>query len=462
MALSANMMLNVRTDGNDTNGGGFVLDATGSNFSLQASPQGSGTNLTVDASVNTDVLPDGYVPSAADIGNVVNIISGAGFTARRYTIISIQSGKWRLDASPAATSTAGGVWRMGGALATLGGSGAAQALEAGGGRTTWVKTGTYTQTTNTPNVAGGPIGWVSPWAVNNIVRGYNTVFGDLTPFSPLRPVIIAGAPSIAVGFIISANVALIADLIIDGNRGVHASTTSGAIAASQLCTVMNVLARNCSSVGIGGNSVDASYCQAVNNTSHGLNCRTAYRSVATNNGGSGYFGINGQAGTLTDCVLAYNTSVGASMAIGGASGIIERSVFAYNGSNGITLGSRNHPVLNSVIWGNGGWGVNGTAGYLSYSGPAYQSVALGNNTSGGIQIIAATQTGIVTLSADPFVDAVNGDFRLNSLSGGGALLKGAGFAAFPAFSSYENIGVWQDATAGGGGGGSASARVVGG
>jgi hypothetical protein len=45
MALSSATVLEVRTTGVDTNGGGFVTGATGTDFSQQNAAQYSGTNL---------------------------------------------------------------------------------------------------------------------------------------------------------------------------------------------------------------------------------------------------------------------------------------------------------------------------------------------------------------------------------------------------------------------------------
>lgn len=49
-----------------------------------------------------------------------------------------------------------------------------------------------------------------------------------------------------------------------------------------------------------------------------------------------------------------------------------------------------------------------------------------NNASGNTDAAASSVIGAVNCLVDPFVDRVNGDYRLNSLATGGALLKGAG------------------------------------
>lgn len=81
-------------------------------------PTLTGTNLTVDATTNTVVLPDGYTPQLGDIGHVLVITGGAGFTTGSYTITGVVTVagvyKWSLSASPAAAGTASGTWSLAG------------------------------------------------------------------------------------------------------------------------------------------------------------------------------------------------------------------------------------------------------------------------------------------------------------------------------------------------------------
>ncbi|OWY61815.1 hypothetical protein B7486_61775, partial [cyanobacterium TDX16] len=74
----------------------------------------SGTNLTVDAADDSLVAPDGYTPSADDVGKTLTIeeSSPGGWTPGEYTITGIVGGKWELNDSPAATTTAGGDWAL--------------------------------------------------------------------------------------------------------------------------------------------------------------------------------------------------------------------------------------------------------------------------------------------------------------------------------------------------------------
>ena len=119
MALTTDVNWYIRSTATGTNSGGFdpVIGASGTNRADADTSHVNGTNLTVDGADNTLVVPDGHTPVAADIGNVVVISAGAGFTLAYYTIIGQDGTNWDLDRSPAATSTAGGTWSMGGAFA---------------------------------------------------------------------------------------------------------------------------------------------------------------------------------------------------------------------------------------------------------------------------------------------------------------------------------------------------------
>lgn len=177
MALSSKTIWEVRTTGSDNNGGGFVADASGTDRSQQDAAHASGTNLTVHASTNTDVLPDGHTPDAADVGNIIQITAGTGWTTGFYEIKSIQSGYWRLDRSPAAATTAGGTWAMGGALASVAVAGNASVA----GNDIWVKKGAsaYSITSASAGVSGGVFsgkgGTDNNWG---LLEGYETTRGD--------------------------------------------------------------------------------------------------------------------------------------------------------------------------------------------------------------------------------------------------------------------------------------------
>lgn len=90
---------------------------------LKLQPGSSGTDLVVLADVGSTV-PTGYVavqsasrvPVAADVGGVINITGGTGWTQGSYFIAGIGSGfvanSWLIKSAPAPVSTTGGVWSL--------------------------------------------------------------------------------------------------------------------------------------------------------------------------------------------------------------------------------------------------------------------------------------------------------------------------------------------------------------
>lgn len=71
----------------------------------------SGTNLTV---TGTGFTPDGYTPQASDIGGIVVVAPGNGWTGGSYNINGIGGGSWQTTPLPSAnglqTGQAGGSW----------------------------------------------------------------------------------------------------------------------------------------------------------------------------------------------------------------------------------------------------------------------------------------------------------------------------------------------------------------
>lgn len=71
----------------------------------------SGTNLVVGPNANV-VTPDGVVPAGGDVGKILLVTGGTGFTQGAYTVTSIGAGTWGLSGSPAAVGASGGRWSL--------------------------------------------------------------------------------------------------------------------------------------------------------------------------------------------------------------------------------------------------------------------------------------------------------------------------------------------------------------
>lgn len=87
----------------------------------------------------------------------------------------------------------------------------------------------------------------------------------------------------------------------------------------------------------------------------------------------------------------------------------------------------NGQVSQNVIWNCGTYGIQ-TQGTGGAALSLFRN-AIGDCTSGRTNLLFGEETEGITLTEDPFVDAANGDFRLNDAAGGGRLLKFRGIGA---------------------------------
>lgn len=186
-----------------------------------------------------------------------------------------------------------------------------------------------------------------------------------------------------------------------------------------------------------------------------IGCEIAHCSVAGIDYSSGYVidckiynnvvGIDFDAVTtsisLINSLIYNNTSVGLSLDCVNGYGLylISGNVFYNNGAGGIDVFSTNERLYgqlvlrhNIIVNNTGGYGVEWidvNVALLSGYGTFWDRNAYYNNASGASDIGEADTEGVggetnrITLTADPFVDAANGDFNLNNDSGGGADLR---------------------------------------
>lgn len=188
------------------------------------------------------------------------------------------------------------------------------------------------------------------------------------------------------------------------------------------------------------------------------------RCISHDNAGSNNNGFYEQGGgnILIDCIADSN----------GLHGLLCNNItrvtvigcdFYNNVGSGIhsQTGTMNFNVSNSNFVSNGAYGINlasGGAGICLLLNNGYHN----NTTAPTNGLGAAVEVGAVTLGAVPYVDAPNGDFRINL-----AAAKGAGRGAFTQTAAsyagtvgYPDIGAAQHQETGGGGGG--GQRVIGG
>lgn len=444
MALNAAIVWEVRTTGSDNNGGGFRSGVGGTDRSQQDAAHASGTNLTVDAATNTDVAPDGHTPGAADVGNVIQITAGAGFTTGFYEIASIQAGKWRLDRSPAAAGTSGGTWALGGALATPGKAAGAKVA----GNDVWVKAGTYNVSAAVVESTGGLAGNASAW------QGYNATRGD----TGTRPTIRATA-AITDVFRVTAAYVTLNNVILDGNnqtgvRGLQVNAGGDAGFVGAWLSFRNCL-NNGAFTGLDNLLIN---CEATDCTGVGIDVgqgTLVFGCLAARVAGPGFQMAGFSRAEF--CVSHANTSgTGNGFTTGaGAVNVTHANCVAYgNNGNGFTVSTTNTVVryANCIAYGNGATGFTNSPSAANVGTFSMTHCAAGGNLTNRDYTPGALDIAFVTLTADPFVNAAGGNFSLNATAGGGAACRAAGFpGAFVGggTTGYLDIGASQHPDAGG-------------
>ena len=175
MAISASAVWEVRTTGNDVNGGAFVTGAAGTDYSQQdAANSGASDKSTTDAvAAGTTTITSATANFGTTIvGNVIYLQGGSGGLAatRRHVTARASTTSITVDATVAAGT--GITMNIGGALASHGEVGRNHVA----GNKAWIKSGTYTVTSTSSNVSGGCFVKTTQ---DVSFEGYQTTRGDL-------------------------------------------------------------------------------------------------------------------------------------------------------------------------------------------------------------------------------------------------------------------------------------------
>jgi hypothetical protein len=401
-------------------------------YTQRDTPQWTGSNLTVDATTTTDVIPDGVTPGQNHIGSVIRV-SGGSLTAGHYQILSIQGSptRWRLDRAAGATSASGSAWALGGALASLGKCGELNILQGAlTGTTIWIKAGTYNISSATANVAGGC--WSNTLSGPRF-QGYELVRGDRTGVRPL----LKASGSIATFTMITSG-STSRDTYIENIDFDGTSYTS-----SRGLNVFRAYIADCAFYSFRNNGINMASGHAIN--CYAEDCATQYAFVCSAGVMYGCVAKNclnlaGYSGVarFINCI-AWGCGRGFELATGAA--IINCIAYATpSGGNGIVaIGSG--LVINTILMENTGVGISDNSGYSNRKGLLIRNCAFYNNT-GGEGVKGDRQAENITLTANPFVSPTTGNFALNETAGGGAALRALGYpAAFPSISTAHSISI---------------------
>lgn len=457
--------------GSDSNGGAFDSTATGTDKSRTAPVIRTDLVLASTTTLTSAGTPFG----STDVGNVIQFLSGTGFTVGFYKINSVAGSTATLDRAAGTAGSTGGTGRLGGPLATI-----TKMVAAGGwigSNIAWIK-----DNGSSYNMAVGQNNPVGSFGAPTMMIGYGTTRGDSG-----RATILGTTGNNYVinqslahqrfkNLIISANIAGTAtsgvntsinnvvwedcDVIAHGN--LNASPGAVGFDASTSVTYLRCMVKSPRT-----SFIDSDFRVTTGSCLY-IGCISEGPGNASANTYPGFHGNSGSPSTYIACISRKH---------GGASGRgfywpnstsgnrLMHCIADDNKADGLTLnlaGASNFSfAMNNIFSRNQGYGVRYNATPALTSNPldanAYYSNTLGNRNN----IPAGSYN--IDLTASPFVDADNGDFRLNDNNPGGAQLKGAGYLAILQYAlsaTYFDIGL-QHQDAGGGGAASILRRMMG-
>lgn len=376
----------------------------GIDYSQQASPQISYTDLVI--AVTTTNFTSASNPVAKNlVGNVISITSGVNFTVQRVTVVSTSGTTATCDKSLGTAAAINGVGGLGGCLL----SPAIAASVAVVGNFVFIKSGTYSITTNSTNVAGGAL---SPANAVLWFIGYNTnrYFGN----TDTQPVIQTSGSTIST---LQAP-AVFVNITFDGNSQTSCKCSSFGAHTFIYCTVKNYNTAGTAAGQAIGCLITVNSAQVFGQMDRYSYCEI-YANTATQ--------CSSSSSTNFNFCLAYNnTGASTDGFLCTPSGFVSQCIAVANGRDGFRGGGNTVVYTNCHSEGNTGWGYNNaTRGMVRINCSAY------NNTSGattdnttGPTLNQLSPTGSV------FVSTANNNFALNNLPSQGALLRQKGYFGY--------------------------------
>lgn len=414
MSISANYVGEVRVAGNDTNGGGFITGASGTDYSQQNTKNSGGADSSTTDAVaagTTTITSATAAFGTTIVGNVIYLAGGTGSLTAGWYQVTARSNSTTITVDRNVATGTGITMNIGGAL--LSPAIAAAILNANNGGIIFLNysASVYSITSASSNVAGGVI--TLPNTISSYLVGYNTT-RTLTNTDTLRPTIQANVASVSM--ITQGLNNGCANLILDGNNKTSINGF-GETASSNIII-------NCSGLNFTNGFINSGALYAIGCTATGCSSIAPF--------GSGLMiGCEAFANSVTGfsvnalCIncLSYNNT-GAS-----SDGFFDLSrdqflvnCVAYgNGGNGFNSNGTVSAFIGCIAENNGGWGF--TNAPITIGCSAY------NNTSGNFQ---ASQNPLSIGNKSPtssvFINAGTLNFGLNNTANAGALLRAANVA----------------------------------
>jgi hypothetical protein len=446
MALTTNTVWEIRTTGSDSNGGGYVTGAAGTDYSQQASAQYSSTDLesnnATSSTPQVSAVSHSFV--TADEGNIIYISAGTNWTAGRYQIVSTSGGVATLDrACGSAAAVTGGTYAVGGALLTMD-TAYANAVP---GNICYIKDGTYTRTsTLTIAYANTRSLWFIGYNTNRTFLNNDTTRPLITTATDSTVLFTGSNNTYGIGF---------RNINFTNTASVRAACFANVTAGSGPWILINCKLSGFTYVGNFPNSagrLDLWFInvEMVNMTNDAIKNTTAgtrtilYNCYVHHCSGSG---LDWQTGypVLINCIVAYNNAYGANIGtqtVAGGPFCFINTTFAHNVSgdfNNATTSTGMYPSLaiNSIFY-------SANTNFALATAVTDRSIAAYNNAfgGGGVKTNFTTGNNDIALSASPFLNAAAGNYALNNITSGGNLLSATGYPSiFPGTTTYNFIDV---------------------
>jgi Right handed beta helix region len=453
-AISASTVWEVRSVSSDTNGGGFVAGATGTDLSQFNNKNAAGCTSCQSTTVNistTDAVANGTTTitsatgnfSAALVGNIIEFSGGTGSIAAVWKQVTAFTNGTTITIDSSIAASTGMTMNIGGALATIG---KALGLMVGSNIIFVKATATYTITASLV-LAGGTNLTPTNATTPNQVIGYTSTRTDGG-----RATIQYSTNTGITGFDgTNAGGWYISNFVIDCNN----LGTSVGPRPNVNSVLRNLLVKNCTSQAVNmANGVArlidseitlntvAAGTGAVNQGTSSIVERCYVHDNTLGAGSAGIYLSGAGAAALFNVVANNSGATGHGILVNaaGLNTVVNNTVYN-NGQDGIQLSNNtalggNSTVRNNLLISNGRYGLNGyiSAGwgkFPQWDGNAYFGNATARNdaddTGTTNPINAAnpySNTLDVTLSGSPFTNTATHDFTLNNTAGAGAAAKG--------------------------------------
>ena len=456
-AISGATAWEVRTVGTDTNGGGFVAGASGTDMSQFDNKNAAACSSCQSSTVNistTDAVANGTTTitsatgnfSAAIVGNIVEFSGGTGSITAVWKQVTAFTNATTITIDSSIAASVGMTMNIGGALATIG---KAFSLMTSSNIVFVKATATYTITANL-TLAGGTNLTPTNATPPNQAIGYTSTRTD------------GGRATIQ--FSTNANITgfdgtnaggwYISNFVIDCNS----LTNSLGARINANSVLRNLKVQNCTAIGVNlanGNAriMDSELTANTAASSNGVinmgSGATAERCYVHDNTGTG-IQLAGSGSMAVFNVVASNSNVGGAdgsgngilISAGGLNYVLNNTIYN-NGRDGIQFSNNqslggNSTVKNNLLISNTRYGLNGYVTnpgwgkFPQWDGNAYfgNGTAARNNAddTGTTNAINAdnpySNSLDVTLTGSPFTNAAGHNFTLNSTAGAGKAATG--------------------------------------